>query len=257
MLDQSFEYYWSVLFGLILIRYFLIAGGAYWLFYRWQQPSLKRTLRRSPPSLQAIRTDIKLSVLSAIVFALGAAFILREYNLGRTLVYSDPAQYGLWYLAASFMTVLLLQDSYFYFIHRAAHHPRLFKWMHHGHHRSGDPSPWTSFAFDLPEALIQALFFVAIVFVIPLHIGTLIAVLLTMTLWAVWNHLGFELFPANFSRHWLTRWLIGPTHHAIHHRKYTAHYGLYFTLWDRLLGTQDPNYESVFDATLNRPSREL
>jgi uncharacterized membrane protein len=28
-----------------------------------------------------------------------------------------------------------------------------------------------------------------------------------------------------------------------HHHKYTVHYGLYFTFWDKLLGTQDPNYE--------------
>jgi sterol desaturase/sphingolipid hydroxylase (fatty acid hydroxylase superfamily) len=257
LIDHSFGYYWLAFFGLILVRYFFIAGGAYWLFYsHWKQTPGRRELRRSPPSLRAIQRDITLSLLSAIVFAFCAAFIILEYELGKTLLYTQTHQYGLWYLAISFLAVLVLQDTYFYFIHRAFHHPLVFKWMHHGHHRSGDPSPWTSFAFDLPEGFVQALFFVGIVFIIPLHFSTLIAVLLTMTVWAVWNHLGFELLPASFSRHWLGKWLIGPTHHAIHHRKYTSHYGLYFTVWDRLLGTQDPNYDKAFDATLKRQPNE-
>jgi sterol desaturase/sphingolipid hydroxylase (fatty acid hydroxylase superfamily) len=256
--DHSFEFYWFAFFGLIVIRYFFIAGGCYWLFYLlWKQPFVKRELRRSPPSLQAIRRDIRLSVSSAIVFAFCAAFIMFEYHHGKTLLYADIHQYGLWYLAVSFMAVLVFQDTYFYFAHRAFHHPLIFRWMHHGHHRSGDPSPWTSFAFDLPEAFVQALFFVGIVFVLPLHFSTLVAVLLTMTLWAVWNHLGYEMFPASFAQHWLGKWLIGSTHHAIHHRKYTMHYGLYFTFWDRVMGTQDPNYENMFDATLNRQPSNL
>ncbi|HEY9832817.1 MAG TPA: sterol desaturase family protein [Stenomitos sp.] len=178
--------------------------------------------------------------------------MMSEYNLGVTRLYTDPRQYGLWYLGVSFVGVLILQDTYFYFMHRMFHHPLLLKWLHQGHHRSGDPTPWTSFAFDLPEAVIQALFFVSVIFVIPLHFITLLAVLMTMTVWSVLNHLGFELFPSSFPRHWLGRWLIGSTHHSIHHRKYTVHYGLYFTFWDKLLGTHDPNYESEFDSVLRR-----
>ena len=74
--------------------------------------------------------------------------------------------------------------------------------------------------------------------------------LLTMTLWAVLNHLGFELFDSSLASHWLGKWFIGSTYHSIHHRKYTVHYGLYFTFWDRLLDTKDSNYESKFDSVL-------
>jgi sterol desaturase/sphingolipid hydroxylase (fatty acid hydroxylase superfamily) len=196
-----------------------------------------------------------LSALSAIVFALSAALIMSGYDWGATLLYTDLHQYGLWYLGVSFGAVLVLQDGYFYFTHRAFHHPLLFKWLHQGHHRSGDPTPWTSFAFDLPEAIVQALFLVGIVFIVPLHFVTLIAWLMTMTLWTVLNHLGFELFPTSFPRHWLGRWFIGPTHHAIHHRNYVMHYGLYFTVWDRLLGTHHAAYETEFDALLRDGSK--
>ncbi|MBF2009075.1 MAG: sterol desaturase family protein [Chlorogloeopsis fritschii C42_A2020_084] len=251
LMNHSFWFYLFVLFGLIVARYFLIAGGAYLLFYSLLGKSLaKRSLRRKPPMIQSILKDIELSVLSAVVFAVCAALILCEYDLGVTLLYTDWREYGLWYLGVSFILVLILQDTYFYFIHRMFHHPSLFKWMHYGHHRSGDSTPWTSFAFDFPEAIIQALFFVGVVFIVPLHFITLVAVLVTMTVWAVLNHLGFEVFSSSFKSHWFGKWLIGPMHHSIHHRKYTVHYGLYFTFWDKLFGTQIPDYEDIAESVI-------
>ena len=36
--------------------------------------------------------------------------------------------------------------------------------------------------------------------------------------------------------HFLTQ-IYTATHHQLHHDKYNCNYGLYFRLWDRLLGT--------------------
>lgn len=247
----SFCFYAIAFFLIIVIRYFLVAGGAYWLFYIILGKSLAsrnlQTKSKTTSLRQSIYRETKMSVFSGVVFALAAAFIMTQCDRGVTLIYKDLNQYGYWYLGLSFITVLILQDTYFYFLHRLFHHPSLFKWIHKGHHLSGTPTPWTSFAFDVPEAIIQALFFVIIVFIIPLHFATLIAILLTMTIWSIWNHLGFEIFPSSFPHHWLGKWLIGSTHHNIHHRQYTMHYGLYFTFWDKLCGTQDPNYQNKFD----------
>jgi sterol desaturase/sphingolipid hydroxylase (fatty acid hydroxylase superfamily) len=241
--NHSFCFYWLVLFEIILARYFLAAGGTYLFFYCVLGESfVKARGRLKYPQSKSIRWDIELSILSGVVFALGAAFIMWEYSLKLTLLYSDLYKYGLWYLGFSFVAALILQDTYFYFIHRAFHHPFLFKWSHHGHHRSREPTPWTSFAFDLPEALLQVLFLVALVFVLPLHFITLAILLMTMTVWAVLNHLGFPLFSSSPKSQWLGTWFIGSLHHSLHHRNYRVHYGLYFTFWDKLLGTQDPDY---------------
>lgn len=260
LLHQSFLYYGFVFFGLILAGYFLVAGGMYWLFYSaLAEAFANRKLHRSPPLNQAIRRDIGLSTLSAAVFAVAAAFILTRYDAGATLLYTDFSLNSLWYFGASFWGVLILQDAYFYFTHRLFHHPRLFKRLHQGHHRSGDPTPFTSFAFDLPEAIVQALFLVGIVFVMPLHFMTLVAVLMTMTIGSMIHHLGFEPFSLAITHSWLGKGLIDSTHHSIHHRKYKVHYGLYFTFWDKLLGTEEPTYEKLaeklssvsLDASLN------
>jgi lathosterol oxidase len=243
LIDHSFGFYGIAFFGIILVRYFLVAGGMYLCFYSPLSKSFANpNLSHWAPSWQSIQHDIKLAVSSAGVFALAAAVILSGYSWDMTRLYSNPQQYGLWYLGVSYGAVLILQDTYFYFTHRLFHHPLPFPWLHQGHHRSRYPTPWTSFAFDPLEAIVQSLFLVGIVFFIPLHFITLIAVLTTMTVWAVLNHLGIDRLPSSFPHHWLGRWFIGPAHHSIHHRQYTVHYGLYFTFWDKLLGTQDPNY---------------
>jgi Delta7-sterol 5-desaturase len=242
---NSFLFYCASFFGLILVRYFLVAGGSHLFFYSTLGHSFaKRMFPLPSPSWDLIHKDIELSVLSAIVFAIGSAFVVTAYDLGKTRLYFNIEDYGLVYLGASYLGVLVLQDTYFYFTHRLFHHPWLFRWLHEGHHRSRDTTPWTSFAFDPLEAIIQSLFLIGIVFIIPLHFITMIAILITMTVWAVVNHLRLELFPASFPHHWFGKWFIGPAHHSIHHHRFSKHYGLYLTIWDNLLGTCDPRYDS-------------
>ncbi len=242
MIDFSYLWHWLTFFALITGRYFVIVGGVHLLFYTSigrRYVSLASVGKPGSPVLKSIYRDIELSLVSGVIFAFCGVMILEGYNLGITLFYSDPSKYGLWYLLLSFVMVLLLQDTYFYFTHRCLHQPRLFKLLHRGHHRSTQPTPWTSFAFDPPEALLQALFLVVVVCIVPMHYFVFMFVLLTMTIWSIVNHLGFELY-----RDWTKLgWFIGAKHHLIHHQKYNLHYGLYFTFWDRLLGTQDPDYE--------------
>jgi sterol desaturase/sphingolipid hydroxylase (fatty acid hydroxylase superfamily) len=248
-MNRSFWFYGFAFFGIILLRYFLMAGATYWFFYK-PFSLAKRELEHSFPTWQSIQHDIQLSVLSAGVFAIAAALIMTACSLGITRLYSQPQQYGLWYLGISYIAVLILQDTYFYFTHRLFHHPLLFQWAHQGHHRSRYPTPWTSFAFDPLEAVVQSLFLIAIAFVIPLHFITFIAVLTTMTIWAIVNHLGLDRLPLAFPHHWLGKWFIGPAHHSLHHLKYTKHYGLYFTFWDKLLNTEELNYISPKESRL-------
>ena len=241
---NRFAFYGLAFLGIILVRYFSIAGGLHLFFYSTGGDYLaRRATPLSPPSGESIRRDIKLSICSAVIFALCAAVIVSGYDAGITKLYTDIDISGIWYLPLSYGLVLLLQDTYFYFIHRLLHHPSLFKWFHQGHHQSNHPTPWTSFAFDPPEAVIQSLFLIAIVLILPLHLITVIAILITMTVWAVVNHLGLDLFSPSFPHHWLGRWFIGPAHHSIHHHRCLRHYGLYFTFWDKICGTTDPGYD--------------
>jgi len=242
---QSFGIDGLALFLIILARYFLAAGGC-WCLVRLCSPHA--TAASSPPQGRriddGIRHDIRLSVLSAAVFALAAAVVLWLQAHGITRLYTGADANTWWYLGVSYLTVLILQDAVFYATHRLFHHPALYAVFHRGHHRSHRPTPWTSFAFDPPEALVQALVLVGVVMLIPLHLITLLAVLSTMTVWAIVNHIDLDCLPRSFPHHLLGRWLIGPAHHCLHHRRPSVHFGLYFTFWDRLCGTQDDGYAS-------------
>ncbi len=232
-----------VLFLIILARYFLAAGGCWYLVRLCRPQAVPAASEPQGRRIRdGIRHDIRLSVLSAAVFAVAAAAVLWLQAHGLTRLYTGVDSRNWWYLGVSYLVVLILQDALFYATHRLFHHPALYATFHRGHHRSRQPTPWTSFAFDPPEALVQALFLAGIVMLIPLHLITLLAVLSTMTVWAIVNHLDPASLPRRFPHHLLGRWVIGPAHHSLHHSRPAVHFGLYFTFWDRVCGTQDAGY---------------
>ena len=110
---------------------------------------------------------------------------------------------------------------------------------------------------SVPDAVQHvARFYLLIVFGLPVHPLTLALFLLYMIVRNVVGHLGFEIWPAWFARHPLTRWHLTPTHHDLHHRWGRGNYGLYFSFWDDWLGTTRPEYAGAFEAVTLR-SREL
>jgi Delta7-sterol 5-desaturase len=229
----------AALTAIIAARYLLISGLFYWLL--WQRGGEKlraKRLNRDRPMRALIRQEIRLSLLSSALFAAPAALAAVAYMHGGTKIYTDwTAHGGAPYLLLSFFLFLVAQDSYYYWAHRLMHHPRLFRWMHAGHHRSRQPTPFASFAFDPAEAALTGWVLPAMVFVLPLHLVSVMVLLALMSIVAVFNHSGWETLPR-----WLV-WgpvgsqLISATHHSYHHMRFDRNYGLYFRLWDRLMGT--------------------
>jgi hypothetical protein len=67
------------------------------------------------------------------------------------------------------------------------------------------------------------------------------------TLWRVPPHLAGMAAPALFWRFDTT------THHDLHHNGSFAHnFGLYFTWWDRIMGTEHPQYRAIFREVTGR-----
>ncbi len=163
---------------------------------------------------------------------------LRRILHGGTRIYTDWRSFGgVPYLLLSAFIYLAVQDSFYYWAHRLMHHPRFFQWMHAGHHRSRQPSPFASFAFDPAEAALTAWLLPALVFVIPIHLGVVIALLILMTVTAVLNHSGWEMLPRWLVQGALGGQLISATHHNYHHVRFDRNFGLYFRVWDKIMGT--------------------
>ncbi len=170
---------------------------------------------------------------------------LRPY----TQIYSDVDKYGWGYFGFSLVLVLLIHDAYFYWAHRAMHHPRIYRFVHRTHHRSTNPTPRAAFAFHPLEAVVEAgiIFFIAFLF--PVHAGVILLFVLVMTVYNLYGHLGWELYPAGMARHPIGRWINTSVSHNQHHKHAHSNYGLYFLWWDRWFGTLHPDYESAFERT--------
>ena len=127
------------------------------------------------------------------------------------------------------------------------HQPVIFKIVHKVHHDSNITSPWTAFSFHPLEGLLQAIFLPLILLVLPMHVYVLLIQLTIMTFSSVINHLDIEIYPKYFHKHFLGRWLIGATHHSLHHKQFKYNYGLYFTFWDKWKRTESPLFKTLFD----------
>ncbi len=77
-----------------------------------------------------------------------------------------------------------------------------------------------------------------------------------MIIYNVYGHLGWELYPKGFSKHWLGKWINTSVNHNMHHQYFKGNYGLYFLFWDRLMGTIRPDYEERFEAVKNRSQKD-
>jgi sterol desaturase/sphingolipid hydroxylase (fatty acid hydroxylase superfamily) len=236
-------------FGLNLARYLLIAGPPFVLLH-WLTPQRvqSRRLGSEPVSLEQARREFLYSVLSIAIFALVGVWMYLLTESGASRIYQDD-RYGPVWFVLSVPVMLILHDTYFYWTHRFMHWKPVFKRVHLLHHRSHDPSPLASFAFHPLEALIEAGIAPLIALTLPVHRSAFFLFLTLSMLINVYGHLGFELGPRGFMRSRLLAWLFNTTtHHHQHHQKTKWNFGLYFNVWDRLMGTNHPEYEATYEA---------
>ena len=235
-------------------RYFLVAGLAFLLFYvlLGKKIRYKKIQNKFPRSSDYAR-EIFFSSLSVIIFSFPPLFLLHVDSIRpHTTYYVDIRIYGWAYFIAAFPLMLFLHDTYFYWVHRLMHHPRLFKAFHLIHHKSNNPSPWAAYAFHPLEAFVEAFIFVIFLFTIPMHTAHLVWFFLFSLVYNVYGHLGFELYPKGFNKHWLGKWVNTSVAHNMHHKFFKGNYGLYFTIWDRWMGTLNENYDENFEEVTRR-----
>jgi lathosterol oxidase len=92
-------------------------------------------------------------------------------------------------------------------------------------------------------------------FTIPIHYLHFIIFFLFSIIYNVYGHLGFELYPAGFNRTSIGKWINTSVSHNQHHQYFKGNYGLYFTFWDRMMGTLRTDYDQKFDQVTSRQSK--
>ena len=247
----------ATLFVIVFSRYVLISGLFYVLFYfllkdRFWHRKISSQLRPQGQHWQ----EIKWSALTSAIFAVSGVALIWLWQEGYTAIYSNLSLAGLVYAVFSLMLALFIHETYYYWLHRWMHRPKIYRWIHKTHHDSIVTSPWTSFSFHPMESLLQAIVVPCIVVILPMHYLVIVVMLVIMTISATINHLDIEIYPAHFEKHWLGQWIIGATHHSLHHAKFRVNYGLYFTFWDKWMDTESSTFQQLFREKTNSSVKE-
>ena len=221
-------FFWGVLHVLLRKRL------AHRLISQWPRPA-------------DIRREITYSISSVLLYSAGAAAILGLLAVGRVEIYEAPLKHGLAWLLLSLPALLLWQDFASYFTHRCLHTRWLFRHIHGVHHRSRQPSPWASYAVHPVEAMVNGLPLVALL-VVPVQEYVFGLFVLHQVVHSVYGHSAVESLPRGFTRHWFWGRFATTTHHHLHHESINGNYGLWFTWWDRVFGTEHVDYLQRYDA---------
>lgn len=250
-LGRSLQALWSSSLG-DLGWYGLLACGV-WLFFHvaFREKFRHRRVSRNDPTAGQMAREIVRSLRSIAIFGLVTGAVVYAAYSGWTLIYVSVDKYGWAWFVVSIGVMILVHDTYFYWTHRLMHHPRLYRVMHHAHHRSISPTPWAAYAFSPIEAVVQAGIGPAIVFTIPVHPAAFAVFMAWQIAFNVLGHCGYEIFPQWFLRSHAGLLLNSVTHHGLHHEKLQANFGLYFNVWDRLMGTNHRDYEQRFELATN------
>jgi Delta7-sterol 5-desaturase len=186
------------------------------------------------------------SVRTVLVYIVVSIGVLWGVGKGVFLPFEGEASAGT--ILAYFAAIILAHDAYFYWSHRMMHHPRLFKTFHRFHHRTITPTAWAAYSFALPEALVMALFMPLWLYFVRTPEIVTFAFLAVMILRNCMQHAGLELHARGWASHPILKWISTTTHHDLHHAgSFNHNYGFYFTFWDKLCGTEHPDYVETFD----------
>ena len=196
--------------------------------------------------------DLAFSISTFLGFSIMDVCFLYLESKGYTMIYFGLNDFGWAWLILSFFIVLFIDDAFFYWSHRAMHTPKLYKFFHKVHHESTDPSPLTAFAFHPSEAIIENMMHFMLPFLLPLNFGLIIAWQIFSMINNVLGHLGYEVYPKAWLKIPLLKFKTASTHHNMHHQLFNGNYALYFTWWDKWMGTEFKDYETRHQQIFER-----
>lgn len=182
-------------------------------------------------------TSFSLSILNGLLDlgVRGAYLFLLTYVYQSKLVsVSNTALY--------WVSLFLLIDFQFYWLHRVEHFCRIFWAAHVTHHSAEHMNITVGFRASLMRPLYDFVFFLPL----PLLGFRPLDILLIYSLaqiWAVFVHT--EMIK---KLGWLEYFFVTPSHHRVHHasneRYIDKNMGMVLIIWDRLFGTFQPELEA-------------
>lgn len=236
-----------------MTRYAVFAVGVWLVIWVGLAKLLDgRKIRKERPPLRQLVAEFGFSLRSVAIFSTLALIPFVFERIGWLQGPSLAEAWGPLWFWLSFALMVVVHDAYFYWVHRAMHDPRLFRRFHRRHHLSHNPSPFTAYSFDIAEAALMGIFVPIWVFLVPTPWPAVGLFVVHQIARNTLGHSGYELFPARSDGRPLFDFITTTTHHDLHHAQAGYNYGLYFTWWDRWMGTEHPQYYARFAKAVGK-----
>jgi sterol desaturase/sphingolipid hydroxylase (fatty acid hydroxylase superfamily) len=150
---------------------------------------------------------------------------------------------------SGFVFSYLFFETWFYWVHRGLH-TRKFRFIHRQHHLSRATGPLSALSLSVPEKCLNVTGMYVIpclmTWVLPLSFEGIATYHLTNFVVNVLGHSNLEVLPRGHEKTWMGKVFATSTYHSIHHLKGTAHFGLFTSFWDKVIGTYDSNYPEAY-----------
>jgi sterol desaturase/sphingolipid hydroxylase (fatty acid hydroxylase superfamily) len=211
-----------------------------------------RKIRADKPPARQMVVEFLISLRSVAIFSTIALIplVLSWFDLFHG--HQIATSWGPVWFWVSLVLMILAHDAYFYWVHRLIHDPRLFRRFHRRHHKSHNPSPFTAYSFDIGEAALMGIFVPIWVIAVPTPWPAVGLFVLHQIVRNTLGHSGYEIMPARKDGRPHLDWLTTTTHHDLHHAQAGYNYGLYFTWWDRWMGTEHPDYYAHYALAVGK-----
>jgi len=174
--------------------------------------------------LMLLNGCLDLFVRGAYLFVLTYFFHYQFFSFGNVIVY--------------WITLLILEDFLYYWLHRFDHEIRLFWAVHVTHHSSRQ----LNFSVGFRSSVFQPLY--RFVYFIPLALFGFkpIDIVLIYSATQIWGILVHTELINKMG--WLEYFFVTPSHHRVHHAsnpKYLdMNMGMFLIIWDKMFGTFQP-----------------
>ncbi len=233
------------------LRYLLMTGTYYAIVCKLFDRKLgKYKINSERASGKVMRSEMTWALLNNVNYAILAVVAYLMYERGFLRLYFDWHDYGTIYGVLVVPVLLLAHDAYFFWVHYLMHQRPFRRISHHVvHHQFHNVSPWAAFSVHPIEGFVELLFRPILLMLIPTHPYSLIAFAILSFALNIIGHSGYELFPKSFATSPLTKFSSCATYHYLHHRNSNYNFGLFFNIWDRVMGTMNPEYATFYAST--------
>jgi lathosterol oxidase len=233
-MDESLVLFFK-LTAIQFIRFLLFAGGAYLIFYVWK---IKPFIQTGNISKIQLKHELKNSFISLLIIGFIFSMIFHPSFKMYTNVFLSFDDYPLWWNLLTIPLLILINDIYFYFMHRTLHHKYFYHRFHATHHVSTNPTPFATFSFHPIETILEVIWIIPVIYFIPIHRNLLILYATISFFNNLKGHLGVELGSVKLRNVFPFKWINTSTHHSFHHKYFNSNFGLYFLWWDRFFKTE-------------------